>query len=337
MAAKENYQSWQVAIDDFAKYTTLQEKLFFFIRFGVLAPSSHNSQPWRFTVRQKNIEIEIEPSRTIPVGDPENRFSRISIGCAITNISLAAEHCGFSTAVEYLPDGTGATLSFAPSSAPPKDYLETILERVTNRGEYSALPNESFLEYLKSITDADLEIHIIDTEPAREAVALLAVDASIAGMEDSAFRKELARHIKNNLTKAKTGIPAFGLGMPTPPSFLAPFLVKRFNMSKTTRTKDLELFRKTPVFCLIASKTDSFQSQIKTGQLYEEIALRAHKENLRVSAWGAPIIAGGYHQRLAKTFSTTGRPQLLFRLGFPVTKDPPHSPRLSAEEVTMFL
>jgi len=49
---------------------------------AILAPSSHNTQPWRFAVRERTIDLYADRTRALPVNDPDDRELTISrCGC----------------------------------------------------------------------------------------------------------------------------------------------------------------------------------------------------------------------------------------------------------------
>lgn len=74
------------------------------IRRAVLAPSSHNTQPWRFRISAQAIDLYADRSRALPVNDPADRELTISCGCALFNLQLAAAAEGLPARVELLPD-----------------------------------------------------------------------------------------------------------------------------------------------------------------------------------------------------------------------------------------
>ena len=53
----ENYRAWQVKPEDFPISGSLTEQLKFLLNFAVLAPSTHNSQPWNFKIAKNQIII----------------------------------------------------------------------------------------------------------------------------------------------------------------------------------------------------------------------------------------------------------------------------------------
>ena len=48
------------------------------LRYAVLAPSSHNSQPWSFRLNGNEVELWADRKRSLPVVDPHDRELLIS-------------------------------------------------------------------------------------------------------------------------------------------------------------------------------------------------------------------------------------------------------------------
>lgn len=334
---KANYQAWSILIDDFYKQPTQTDQIKFLLNFAALAPSSHNSQPWRFEAGENEIKVFLEPARRLPNSDKNDRQAFISLGCAITNIVTAASFYGLSCAVDYSQDKRDDNLAARvvlaknpKAGAPAKEHLIfSIPRRLTNRNKYeNKLPPQSFLQEIKHYATDDLQIYIVADQGQKEQLADAALAASITAMEDKNFRLELSQYVKANTTLSPVGMPAFGMGIPTPVSFLVPTMIKRLNMNKLNRQKDEILLKKhTPVFVVIATRFDDRPSWIKTGQIYERIALLAAREGFSTAMWAAPIQIGEYYREFQKILQTNFRPQTFFRLGY-ATQAPPHSPRL---------
>ena len=334
---KENYKAWTVNIDDFHKQLTEAEKIKFLLNFAVLAPSSHNSQPWRFEISGNEIKIFLEPSRRLVESDKNDRQSYISIGCAIKNVSIAAEYYDFSCDVKYLSNSTIQIIfskNSAAHSSNKNHLIFSIPKRVTNRNRYeNALPSELFLQEIKNYSTDDLRVYIITDQDQKKRLADIALAASIAAMDDKNFRRELSQYVKSNTTSSPVGMPCFGMDIPTPVSFIAPTMIKYLNMNKLSHKKDEALLKNhTPVFVVVATQKDDKINWIKTGQIYERIALLAVREGLLTAMWAAPIQIGEYHKDFQKVLNTEFRPQAFFRLGY-ASKKMSHSPRLPARNV----
>ena len=65
--------SWSISAEDFPANGATPEKWKFFLSYAVLAPSSHNSQPWLFHVRNNTLELYADRRRACPVVDPNDR------------------------------------------------------------------------------------------------------------------------------------------------------------------------------------------------------------------------------------------------------------------------
>src|SRR4051794_38973142 len=64
------------------------------VRYATLAANSHNTQPWRFRVTGDAIEILPDLSRRTPAVDPDDHHLFVSLGCAATNLAIAAAASG---------------------------------------------------------------------------------------------------------------------------------------------------------------------------------------------------------------------------------------------------
>jgi hypothetical protein len=67
---------------------------------AALAPSGHNTQPWRFSVEGERITILPDPSRRLPVVHPDDHALYISLGCAVENLMVAARGEGYHAEVD---------------------------------------------------------------------------------------------------------------------------------------------------------------------------------------------------------------------------------------------
>lgn len=343
---RSNYQPWQLNINDFHKQSTDFEKLKFLLNFAVLAPSSHNSQPWRFEVHKNLIRVFLERSRCLFSGDENNRQSYISLGCSITNIMIAADYYGFDCNLVYYPDINNEKELLVsdikiinksnPTSLLENHLIFSIPRRITNRNQYEKkFPLDTFLDNIKKYSNDDLEIHIIKDKEKKDKLADIAVAASVAAMENKDFRRELSQYVKPNITSSPIGMPCFGMGIPTPVSFIVPIMIKYLNMNKLSYKKDRILLKShTPIFVIIATRNDDKLNWLKTGELYERIALIATREGLSTAMWAAPIQIGEYYRDFKEILETNFRPQAFFRLGYAV-KTPSHSPRLSSRMVSV--
>lgn len=112
-----------------------------------LAPSVHNTQPWRFTWNGTSFELHADTSRGLTASDPDGRELVISCGAALYNLRLALRKVGYDAKVDVLPDHGNPRLlaRVTPSEGSPADPEErrafaAMTRRHTHRGAFDDQP-----------------------------------------------------------------------------------------------------------------------------------------------------------------------------------------------------
>jgi hypothetical protein len=87
------------------------------VRYATLAPSSHNTQCWRFGIELHAITILPDLARRCPAVDPDDHHLFVSLGCAAENLVHAARAHGLAASATF--DGARDALRIAlePSAA----------------------------------------------------------------------------------------------------------------------------------------------------------------------------------------------------------------------------
>jgi hypothetical protein len=101
---KPSSNPWQISADEFPAGGLPEEQLWFAASYAVLAPSTHNTQPWRFSIDEKDIDLLADLSRGLPVVDPQGRELIISCGAALFYLRLALRYFGCCPEVQIMPD-----------------------------------------------------------------------------------------------------------------------------------------------------------------------------------------------------------------------------------------
>jgi hypothetical protein len=200
-----NLEAWSVTPSDFPASGTLLEKARFAVRYAILAPSSHNTQPWRFVSGDRELLICADRTRSLPNIDPFDRELIISCGAALFNLRVALAH--FLIPVEITPFPYSAEPDVVarivfPECGPELKVLanlfSAIMKRATNRGPYIVedLP-DPVIERLKSAAEAEgLDVAFARTSSERERAAKLVAAADRRQFDDPRFRRELASWIQ---------------------------------------------------------------------------------------------------------------------------------------------
>lgn len=65
-----------------------RQELLAAVEDATLAPSIHNSQPWRFVAGPHRVEVWFDLQRRPTVVDTEGRWAMLSLGAALANLEL---------------------------------------------------------------------------------------------------------------------------------------------------------------------------------------------------------------------------------------------------------
>jgi nitroreductase len=338
----KNYEAWNIVVEDYFREKTSRDKLLFLVRFAVLAPSSHNAQPWRFVVSDATIDIVPDRDRAVPVSDPLEKNLFTALGCALENILVAADYYGLGTSVVYDPKGVhgvAARVSFVfpkeGGTCENKDHLIfSISKRRMNRNPYdpAKLPPEDFLKEIVEFSDVDVDLSLVMDDDLRKKIAKIVMDSRIKIFDDPSFRAEMAKYKKNNLTGSSVGITGNTMGFNTPMSLIAPFAIKHFNVLRSIQQKEEDIMSIfSPVHLMISTKKETQEAWMRSGGILQKIMLSASGRGI---ASGMSLLPPSTTdmQRLKEIFDNVSQPHIFVRMGY-AEKIPPHAPRLRAEEV----
>ncbi|PAX56133.1 hypothetical protein [Brunnivagina elsteri] len=95
---------WNIKEKDFPKTSTKAEQLKFLLNYAILAPSSHNTQPWYFKIRSDAVYLYADRTRALPIADPQGRELIISCGTTLFNLRMALHHFGYAGKITTFPD-----------------------------------------------------------------------------------------------------------------------------------------------------------------------------------------------------------------------------------------
>jgi len=304
---------------------TTEELLTRGVAFGVLAPSSHNTQPWSFKVRWDGLEILLDRSRVLPVSDPAAREMIISCGAALQNIRVALRYWGFASKVELLPHASTpdvlARVKVGGRRLPSKlnDLLfAAIRERHTNRAPFLPLPvPPRLIAALRSA--AELEgAWFYQTTDARQRpmVAALIAKGDRRQWIDGRFRREVTSWMRPNTGAARDGLPGYVFGMSDLVSRFAPALLRRMPVGLTQARHDRELALDAPLLVVLGTSGDAPRHWLEAGQALQLVLLVAAAHGVSASFLNQPLQVPALRTRIRSKLGVSGYPQVILRMGY---------------------
>ncbi len=301
---------------------------------AVLAPSSHNTQPWLFRVRGSSIDLLADRTRALPVNDPDDRELTISCACALFNLRVAAAHAQLAAALQAPSDPDDpdclATLELAPATAPDTALaalFEAVALRRTYRHTFANRPVATGV--LDSLAEAATQegawFHILASRDQRQQAVELVAEGDEEQWADPAWRRELAAWMHPR--RRGDGLTLPGLALP-----VAQAVVRTFDVGYGVAARDIQLADASPVLAVLGTPGDTLSDWICAGQALQRLLLTATQHGLQASFLNQPIEVASLRSKLRQATGRSGFAQVLLRLGH-AENAVPATPRRPLDEV----
>ena len=293
-----------------------------------LAPSGHNSQPWRVTIENADRWIiGADPARRLPAVDPANREVMLSLGAFAENLSLAAGTFGLTADLQVVA-GSGfdpAIIEVTLKEVRPVDYP---LARITTRRtvKHGHLPGE-----IRKQDVAALSCHMkgrLFYFPRGTAHARCIEEGTIENFRIQSKRdraqQELvkwvrlrnadARRHRDGLTPAAMEIDGVAGWFVRNFSRPADFLKDSFRRQGVQLTE--KLAREGGGWFVITSKGNTVADLIDTGRKFERLALLARERGIAIHPMTQYLEEQHGRQEIADSHAAGVIPQFVLRVGY---------------------
>ncbi len=331
---------WLVEESAFPRQGTAADQLRFLVSYAVLAPSSHNTQPWLFRVAGGALELYADRTRALPVVDPDDRALVISCGASLHTLRVAIRHFGFTDHVEEYPEPSQpdllARVALGAHRSPTADddlRFHAIPHRRSNRQPFEprSVPDAVISQLKSAATEESAWFAVAQGEETRNAVADLITAGDRIQASSKPFRRELSAWIHHNRSRSRDGMPGYAQGMGDLMSLLGPFVIRTFDWGDGQAAKDRQLATGSPVLAVIGTSVDDPSSWLAAGQGLSSVLLLARAHGLSASYLNQPVEVPELRPQLRDRFGLNGYPQLLLRLGY--GPDARATPRRPVDEV----
>ncbi|BCA80957.1 nitroreductase family protein [Desulfuromonas sp. AOP6] len=307
------------------------------VRYATLAPSSHNTQCWRFQLENRSIAILPDLSRRTPVVDPDDHHLYVSLGCAAENLVQAAKALGFTAQPEGHSAAGATTFTLEAAETRESSFFKAIPYRQCTRTDFDGQPlRTEELRLLETAGSGSNVRVLLLTEPeTMEKVLDYVVEGNSRQISNPAFVRELERWIRFNDDEALRtgdGLSARVTGSPPAPRWLGRILFRAFLRTKPENDKYARQLRSSAGIALFVSNSDDKREWVEAGRCYERFALQATVLGIKNAFVNQPVEETGLRPEFARVFGLgESRPQLVVRFGR--AKDMPRSLRRPVEAV----
>lgn len=293
------------------------------IRYATLAASSHNTQPWRFSVSNKRVRILPDLSRNTPAVDPDDHHLFVSLGCACENFLIAVRAHGRAGVMRFEPAGEGAIeIDLVSADTQMGDLYAAIPKRQSTRSIYDgrSVP-EHDLKLLQRAAAMDGVSMLLITDTLRIGIVLdFVLQANDAQIDDAAFMRELKQWIRFNPTEALQkcdGLFGGCVGSPSVPGWLGRSMFKMLMRKKSARAKLARQIRSSAGIAVFLGECEDREHWVQVGRSFQRFALQATALGIRHAHINQPIEVPSLRQSFAEALGMRGqRPDLVIRFGY---------------------
>ncbi|SNS10865.1 hypothetical protein SAMN04488107_1407 [Geodermatophilus saharensis] len=301
---------------------------------AVLAPSVHNTQPWRIRLHPDRLELSADRTRRLTVLDPAGRALTQSLGAALLNARVALAAAGSAVRVDRLPDPADPELVavLRPVDGLPDAALATLAPAVrrrrTNRRRYGPgrVPDEVLRVLVAAAAAEDTVLVPVIRDDHVHLLARLTQQADRIQNADPAYRAELRRWTNRE--------PGTGDGVPTS---AVPHVDGRHHDQLPVRDFDTAGAGQLPAdttsdttqtLVLLATHTDDPLAWLRCGEALERVLLELTTRGWVAGPLTQAIEVPVTRTQLRSALTWDAHPQSVLRIGHaPATSPTPRRPR----------
>ena len=288
---------------------------------AALAPSVHNSQPWRFRLGPDTLEIRADRHRRLSVSDPTGRQLTISCGCALFNARAAFAAERREVVVERLPDPDDpdllARITLTGRTAPwhPLVRLDPAIDRRhSNRRKFfeTEVSEEVQWELTAAAKAEDTTLITVSSDDHRLEVARLLWEAEAELADNPAYRAEL-RDWTTELAGRRDGLSS--RSYPTTSGERGEIPLRDFGVKVGGLMPPVADSGRDQCLLILASAEDSRLAWLRAGEALERLWLEATRLDHVASLFTQIVEVPELREELRTRLGLTGEPLLLLRVG----------------------
>ena len=288
---------------------------------ATLAPSIHNTQPWRFRLGRHSLEMRADPDRQLRVLDPGRRQLMISCGCALFNARVAVAASRHELRVERFPDPSEkdlvARLTIGEPSAPwtPLVRLDAAIDRRrSSRREFfdTHVSEEIVWELTTAASAEDATAVPISSLDQRRDVAALVREADAVENADPDYLAELRKWTIERSSRDE-GVAASSYPQATGQRGEIP--LRDFGAGGSGQMPPMLDSGLDQCLLVIGTSADDPLSWLRAGEALERLWLEATRLDQVLSLFSQPVEVRHTRQRLRQVLGASIWPQVLLRVG----------------------
>ena len=275
----------------------MQEDIKKILKYGVMAPSGDNSQPWEFKINNGNeISVYLEPDADNPILNYKLSGTLMAHAALLENIEIASKELGYYPKFELFPDSSNgnlvAKILLQKNQNIEKDSLFIrISERHTNRKSYDKKRKLNDTEILDLQKESGNKLILVTNKKRKKKLAKIASYMETIALETEELHSLFFKDIffdKDKNERGEKGLYIKTLEVPPPIQLLFRKLkswsftqkLNKIGFSKFASKGNRSIYSSSSAIGLLTIDKLTSKSCIETGRVMQRIWLRATKLGL---------------------------------------------------------
>lgn len=322
----------------------------YLLRYAMLAPSTRNTQPWRFEITGNTLALYADRSRAVKVADPGARELIMSCGAALFHIRVAMRHYGFDPLVTLLPNPVRSDLMAHVEMGPRLDVRDAptaederlfraMKQRRTHRLPFSSRPvRDDVVEVLRTAARVEgCRLHVVDAPVVARQLGALVAQGKASLYAHPNYWREYAAWYLSPFGGRADGIPHYaqtGEDGREEPGFLGRALDALFNRAQVRAARTGVLAERAPLLVVLSTPADGIAAHLAAGQALDRLLLTGAAYGLQASFLNQALVVPPLRAQAAVLVGAA-YPQIMLRMGYGATVRP--TPRRSVHDVATWL
>jgi nitroreductase len=301
-------------------------------RSAALAPSIHNTQPWRWRIRAGAADLHADRHRQLHETDPDGRMLITSCGAALHYACTALRALGYRPDVDRMPDPAKPDLlarvtigdRVPPSPETVRRWGASQIRQTDRRPVTDVPPTDGVLvEFRAAAASHGIGLEVLRGDQVIELA--VAVDrAQRVQVADDATRAELAAWTGKARRRA-TGVPDTAI-----PDRAGATTVPGRDFGHLGMLPGSDAHDGGARYAILYGDDDDPRTWLRAGEALSELWLIATVHGIAVVPLSAPVESPASRHDLRRLLAGVGHPHLAVRLGRPDLRlaAPLRTPRL---------
>ncbi len=351
MNSREIAQATRDKLFEEPTFQSFNEETLRFIGWVTLAPSTHNTQPWKFDISDGEVTVSLDKEKAVAMADPKYRDMFMSAGTLMRHVEIVGIELGNVTDLIIDPNEESEEVARFTLKSSKKwnkflssERAKDIASRQNYRGKYSKRaiePSEVVNTANRAINEtmrkSKIAFYVYDIESKQaQELCRLTTQGIADAYKSPEFRTEVADHINSNFSKNETGLHGYSLTMNSLLSIILPKVMRKKDIGGKLSNLNRRGILGSQGMVVVTTTGDTAIDWVDAGRAMIDLIIQLKSRGIQTSIYAAAIEMGTLRNSVHEVISQDEQyAQLIFTYGYP-SEEIGFSHRQSSASITTF-